>query len=274
MAASGGVISDLKQSEYTGENRCMPCTVVNSLIAVVLSAGVGAVVASAVSAPAGGAVGGGILLGSLGAIYFRGYLVPGTPELTKRYFPPWLLALFGKGQAVTAEYEGDLNPEEALIAVDALEECKDGEDLCLTDGFRAEWEAEIERVEDEDAGRERLLSLLDVERGDIEYVEYGDAFRARLDGQPVGKWESEAAFLADLGAGNVLAKRYRNWHDLSVEDRSQLLNGLRLFVHTCPSCGGIPEFGTDTVESCCSTHEVAAVSCTDCGARLFESQPI
>ena len=45
-------------------------------------------------------------------------------------------------------------------------------------------------------------------------------------------------------------------------------------VDTCPECGGIPEFGTDTVESCCSTHQVAAVSCTDCDARLFESQPM
>jgi hypothetical protein len=274
MGVTGGVLSNLKQPEYTGENRCMPCTVVNSLIAVALSLGIGAVVAASVSTAAGGAVGGGVLVVSVGAIYVRGYLVPGTPELTKRYFPAWLLRLFGKAPTTTAEYDGDVEPEQALMAVGALEECKSGEDLCLTDEFEREWEAAIEQVSGDEADRTRLLSLLDVEEGDLEFVEYGDAFEARLEHRVVGKWESEAAFLADLGAGSVLAERYTNWGELSVEDRSQLLNGLRLFIHTCPSCGGVPEFGTDTVESCCSTHEVAAVSCTECDTRLFESQPL
>jgi hypothetical protein len=252
----------------------MPCTVVNSLIALVLSVGLGAVVASTVSTVAGGAVGGGVLVFSLGAIYVRGYLVPGTPELTKRYFPAWLLRLFGKAPTTTAEYDGDVDPEVALTDVGALEECKSGDDLCLTADFRSEWDGAIQQVKAEDGGRERLLSLLNVEEGEIEFVDHGDAFRARLDRTHVGKWESEAAYIADLAAGKVLAERYRNWETLTVDDRSQLLSGLRLFVHTCPSCGGIPEFGTDTVESCCSTHEVAAVSCTDCEARLFESQPL
>ncbi len=274
MGPTGGVLSDLKQPEYTGENRCLPCTAVNTLIAVVLSVGVGAAVATGTSPVAGGVIGAGALVLSVAAIYVRGYLVPGTPELTKRYFPPWLLGLFGKGPATTAEYDGDVDPEQALLDVDALEECKDGDDLCLTGEFKTEWESAIEQVKADDGGRERLLSLLDVEEGAVEFVEYGDAFRARLDGDAVGKWESEAAFVADLGAGTVLARRYTNWAELPVEDRSRLLNGLRLFIDTCPSCGGVPEFGTDTVESCCSTHEVAAVSCTDCGARLFESQPI
>lgn len=92
-----------------------------------------------------------------------------------------------------------------------------------------------------------------------------------VNGSVVGRWESEAAFLADVGAAEALGSRIDNWGELSVRERSQLLSGLRIFIDACPSCGSAPEFGTDTVESCCRTQEVAAVSCRDCGARLFES---
>jgi hypothetical protein len=274
MGATGGVLTSIKNPEYTGENRCLPCTVVNTVIAAALSAGIALGVASAASATAGLAAGGAVFGLSLASIYVRGYLVPGTPELTKRYFPPWLLALFGKGPAQGAEYDSDLDPEQALQRVGALEPCETGEDLCLTDEFRGEWNDEIERVKAEDASREQLLDMLDIDQGDVTFTEFGDAFQVLINDRAVGKWESEGAFQADLGAANVLARRYENWDEMSVEEQSQLLNGLRLFIDTCPECGGVPEFGTDTVESCCSTHEVAAVSCTDCDARLFESQPL
>ncbi|MGZ0746876.1 hypothetical protein [Haloparvum sp. AD34] len=76
-----------KNDAYTGPNRCTPCTVVNVVLAAALGVGLGAF------APPLGA---GAFLVGLGSIYFRGYLVPGTPELTKRYFPDWLLARFDK----------------------------------------------------------------------------------------------------------------------------------------------------------------------------------
>ena len=67
-----------RQPEYIGENRCFPCTLVNVGIAVVVSIVVGLWMAGA------GAM---VLLSSLGSIYFRGYLVPGTPTLTKTHLP-------------------------------------------------------------------------------------------------------------------------------------------------------------------------------------------
>jgi hypothetical protein len=33
-------------------------------------------------------------------------------------------------------------------------------------------------------------------------------------------------------------------------------------------------FDTKEVESCCGSHQVAAVDCDECGSRLFESAPI
>ena len=273
MAATGGLITRLKQPEYTGENRCLPCTVVNTLIAGVTSVAVGVAGATAASTTIGVGAGLAVFALSLVAIYLRGYLVPGTPELTKQYFPPWVLDLFGKGPSELATHgeEGELDPEYVLTSIGALEECEDGTDLCLTDPFRAEWHDEIAAIDESEADREQLLRMLDTDEGEVTYEEFGDAFRARVDEQVVGKWESRAAFLADLAAANVLARRHPDWAGLSLAGRSQLLTGLRLFIDTCPECGGIPEFGTESVESCCSTHQVAAVSCTDCGARLFET---
>ena len=275
-----GAVSQLRQPEYTGENRCLPCTVVNVLIAVALGGAVAGAGVATGNATLGLAAGG-VLVGlSLVAIYLRGYLVPGTPTLTKRYFPPWLLALFGKepaeefeGMAGTGSEEAtpgaeSLDPEAVLVGVGALEECADGEDLCLTDSFRTAWQEGVERARDAD--REALLDVLGVP-GEAETEEFGDAFRLVVDGQEAGRWESRAAFLADLGAARALEARYDGWGDLPVRARGQLLNGLRLFIDTCPTCEGTPEFGTETVESCCSTRQVAAVACPDCGARLFET---
>lgn len=89
------VIDRLRQPEYTGSNRCLPCTATNVVIAAVMSVVVGVIWATMV----GGlwwVVGGSLFALSLLAIWLRGYLVPGTPQFTKRYFPDWLLAKFDK----------------------------------------------------------------------------------------------------------------------------------------------------------------------------------
>jgi len=278
---ASGTIERLRQPEYTGENRCLPCTAVNTVIALVAGVSVGFLFATYVSTVAGVGAGSVVFGLSAAAIYLRGYLVPGTPELTKRYFPPWLLRLFGKAPEPVTEppintppdvdEPGErLSPEEELMRAGALEECETDEDLCLTDGFREAWHDEIEsaaKVKDRDA----LFDLLEVDHAEVSLTEFEDGFRAQIRGTPVGVWESEAAYEADLAAAEVLSETYDGWGSLSSEGRSRLLTGLRIFLDRCPECGGEPEFGSETVESCCSTREVAAVSCADCGSRLFES---
>ncbi len=284
----GSVLGRLRRPEYTGENRCIQCTVVNALIAVVLAALVASAGLAVASPGVGGVAGGLVLLVAAGAIWLRGYLVPGTPTLTKRYFPDWVLGWFGKtaepgveaGVAAEPaqarqEHGPEVDPEETLMAIGALEECQGGEELCLTEAFRGTWYDEVRRLDAAEADRARLLELLDLDDAAVTYEEFEDgAFTARVDDRTVGRWESRAAFLADLGAANVLADRLDSWPELHVGARSRLLNGLRLFIDECPRCGGTPEFGTEEVESCCSTHDVAAVECAECDARLFESSPI
>ena len=96
--SAADVVERLRQPEYTGENRCLPCTVVNVLLAALLAAAL-----SALLTPVVGLLGFGV---GLALVYLRGYLVPGTPELTKEYFPPWLLRLFGKEPLETVETGG------------------------------------------------------------------------------------------------------------------------------------------------------------------------
>jgi len=273
MSGTMGVLSRVRRPEYTGENRCLPCTVVNAVIAgfAGLVVGVGA---SAVTTPTVGLVAGGVVL-AVGAasIYLRGYLVPGTPTLTKRYFPEWLLGWFGKAPEPTQyDGEGDLDPEAVLVGLGALEEDETGADLRLTDSFRTAWYEAIDAADGDDQSRRRFLDLMDVDVEAVEFEEYGDAFQAYADDVRLGTWESAAAFRADLGAATVLADRWGEWDERPVHQRDQLLGGLRLFIDRCPACGAVPRFGTETVESCCSTHEVAAVECEDCGARLFETR--
>lgn len=79
------LVDAVRKEEYTGEDRCFPCTVVNIGIALVVAA-----VASIRSRKAGVVV----FAVSIAAIYLRGYLVPGTPTLTERYLPERVLRHF------------------------------------------------------------------------------------------------------------------------------------------------------------------------------------
>ena len=277
---TNSVLKSLRNPEYTGENRCLPCTVVNAVIALVAGVSVGLLFATFVTTAAGVGAALVVLFLSAASIFLRGYLVPGTPELTKRYFPPWLLRAFGKEPESATQTQtqtrlrgnepsGEFDPESELIEADALEECETGDDLCLTDEFRKAWHSEMNASNGERDGE--LFEILEVEHTDISLEEYENGFRARAEGGTVGIWESEAAYEADLAAAVVLSETYDGWANLPTQDRSRLLTGLRIFLDICPECGGEPEFGSETVESCCSAREVAAVSCTDCGSRLFES---
>lgn len=275
------VIQRLRQPEYTGENRCTPCTLVNAVIGGLLAGSVSwAAFAAGGSLLQAALVGTSVLLLAGAAIGLRGYLVPGTPELTRRYLPRSVLRAFGKAEG-TGSVEGPATDEEfdverLLVDAAVLEPRADGEDLGLTTGFERAW---IDRLDGEsdsgsDGERDRLFDLLGVDAGDLTVDEHGEAFRALVDDQVVGTWESRAAFEADLAAGSVLEEWGVQWSALDVAERGEVLSALRLFLETCPSCGGRVAFATETRESCCTSHEVAVVNCEGCDARLFESQVV
>lgn len=289
MSSVGRVLGRLRNPEYTGENRCIPCTAVNTMIAIALAGAVWAVATAAGVPGIAPILGLATLAASLAAIALRGYLVPGTPQLTRRYFPAWLLAVFDKeptggAGGLQGDAEPDTSPgteppaeidvEERLLEAGVVELCRGGEDLCLTEAFEAEWEAELAEIDWEAAGRDRLLEVLGVRDAEVSIEDHGDAFVVQNEGRRIGTWESRAAFRADLAAAAPVRTRMDDWAVLTVRQRGQLLHGVRLFVETCPECGGPVSMDVETVESCCRSHEVAAVTCGDCGVRLMETRPL
>lgn len=251
-------VDRVRQPEYTGENRCIPCTAVNLLIAVVA-----AIVVATVST--GLAVATFVI--AVAAIYFRGYLVPGTPTITKRYFPDRVLRLFDKHDSTVSD--ADIEPEHVLLDAGIVEPCMDGADLCLTSDFESEWQSEIESLREADASESRLSEVLGVD-GPLTVEERTNAYVVFEDGMQLTQWESEAALLADLAAEPLLADASSVWQQLSGENRSRVLVGLRAFLEDCPSCHGEISFTQNTVESCCRSYDVVAVVCEGCDARLLE----
>jgi hypothetical protein len=208
------------------------------------------------------------------SIYYRGYLVPGTPTLTKRYLPAVVLSWFGKDGPDRRTVE-EVDAEALLLDAGVLEPAD--EDYTLERSIQTEWQELADSV----AADERLESeLFDELLGSAEFgavtpenvtaTDVGRSFAVRVDNQPIGRWESEEAYYADLAAGRVVAPEIDEWPALSFEQRLMVLSGLRLWLERCPTCDGSLGFGEETVDSCCREHEVIAMTCTGCGSRLFE----
>lgn len=254
----------LRQPEYTGENRCVPCTTVNVLVGAVASGVVGLV--SPWLGVATFAV-------SVALVALRGYLVPGTPTLTRRYLPDAVVRRFEDqsdvGYAHVTGVDGD-GLEGLLRSVDVLTDCPDVDDLCLTDGFRDRWREHAERLRPAGAPEDAFAALLGVDADRVVCIGHGNAYVVNVDGELVGKWESRAAFIADVAAERALAERHAGWADLDLESRSRAARSLRAFLERCPDCDGPASVGEETVSSCCRTTAVLAVTCEHCDARLFE----
>lgn len=274
------MIERFRQPEYTGENRCMACTAVNTVLAVVFAAvvavGVGTVSTTAVGAGAGV----GFLAVSAASIWLRGYLVPGTPELTKQYMPEWMLAWFGKAPEQASGLDGagdedgdpepvEVDPEQVLVDAGAVEPCEDIDDLCLEETFADAWQTEIDAIDD--IAVDDALATFGFDEADYELSHHGDAVLLNRGPHRVGQWPSEAALIADVAGARVLADRYVAWEDMEPVAKGRVLNGLRVFLETCPD-GSPAEFQEETVESCCSSYDVVTVECTGSGERLFEQR--
>lgn len=270
MDVANRFFSRLRQPEYTGENRCFPCTTVNIGAALVTSGLVGAVMQAGASAAAGVAAALATFALCTALIYFRGYLVPGTPTLTKRYLPNHALAAFGKEPTIDYRADGGIDQEAVLTDIGALEPCTDSQDLCLVEEFRTAWYEEMKHIDDT-GSFESIFHFVEVDDGEVDIEQHETSLQVTVNGTFIGVWKSRAAFLADMAAASILADRCEGWDNLEGNQRHELVSGLRLFIDQCPTCGAVPKFGTETVETCCAAREVAAVDCTDCGARLFET---
>lgn len=255
-----------RRPEYTGENRCIPCTILNAAITI-LVAGIVFLLLVSESLVLGAVIGLSVLVFGTVLIYFRGYLIPGTPQITSRYFPNWVLRWFNK-----ADPPDDIEPKDVLEDLGAIEECENGSDLCLTQLFEDHWWGNIASLRDSDTTHEDLAALLDVDTQEITVSTHEDAITATVNGDKIGQWESKAVLIADIAAAKEFATRGNAvWNSLRTDQQGTVLNGLRVFLDRCPACEGPIDFESSTaVRSCCQYMDVMAASCGDCGARIFE----
>lgn len=261
------VVQKLRQPEYTGENRCRVCTILNAGIAILLAAGVGVI-----SVPAAAAV----LAVSVGVIILRGYLIPGTPTLVT-YLPDSVHNAIGSEHEITRSSESPNGAEEltdietVLESAGVVTDCSDEDDLCLTDVYRAAWDREIDQLDDTDTVRNRLAATLDVDGDGIGFETDNDTLFVRIEDVRAGGWPSQAALLADLASQTLLETWLTDWESLPPRDRTHLLAALRTFVDRCPDCDGDVVANTTVTQSCCRGDVTSVTTaCGDCGATIFE----
>lgn len=262
-AGVGDVLELIRQPEYTGENRCLPCTVMNTLIALVLAG-----VAWTVMTPLAGV---GVFVSCLTVISLRGYLVPGTPELTKRYLPERIHRLIGmqhEGPTPMLE-EGEFDLETFLTEAAIIEDCPDEDDLCLEPNVRTAWRDEIAAIQRDGDRLERLATRLEVDAAALSVEDSPGSYIASYEDSRIGVWPSKAAFLSDLAVAPVLDEYCAGWDRLEDDQQGVVVTGLRVFLEECPVCEGEVTRTTKTIESCCSTRTQEALECADCGEQLF-----
>lgn len=258
-----------RSDAHTGENRCWPCTATNVTLTLVI-AGVLSLFSQLLAAAFFGV---GVLL-----IAFVGYLVPGTPYLTQRYFPTRVLGWFGKAPEMPAGVTEDVDTDrdldadvDRLITAGALS-VDDDDALALTSSFEDRWNGHIDMLrEDERAQRETFAGIVGVDPSDVHFesIPETEAFSVRVGENNVSQWMSRAAFVADVAANESLSAIDPDWEFLSLQDKHGLLMGLRQFLTTCPRCEGALVEENEASESCCGSINASTSRCDECGDRLY-----
>ncbi|WP_226006883.1 hypothetical protein [Natrinema salinisoli] len=269
----------LRRPEYTGDNRCWPCTVTNSVL-LTIAVGILTITGRRLLAA---------LLAVVGtvALWLRGYLVPYTPK-----FAPQLVAAlpfdgFEYGThtdrdadslsktGIATDGTAETNPPSGDAVVTALLETgvvvPDGEELSLEDSFRDDWRHEMAQL------RGRGLDTLAAEADELtdpaidatvglDWRGRESTIRLEGNGRQTGTLD-EGVAIAELAAARALESR--------IDDESVRLAAgrpLRSLLERCPRCEGELTVSRAT---CCGEVTPAGSTpqeklfCPDCDVRLF-----
>ncbi len=259
----------LRRPEHTGENRCLPCTVLNLVVAVALAGGL-AVVSIELAV--------GVFVLSALAIYLRGYLVPYTPALTAKYLPVRVLEAFGKEPTPTEatretvekhrhNRENTVDTEAFLRDHDIVTSEPSG-DVRLTDAFERQVNEELAAIQATTLDAETVAELFDADPSEV--TDTGRDYPAYEVGIRIRKWPSNVALQTDIATHRALADWTDRWESVPVEQRQDILTTLRTCRTDCPACGGPLAESSETVDSCCVNIEKYAFRCEDCGRHLDE----
>lgn len=260
------LLDSLRRPEYTGPNRCWPCTVVNAAILLVVS------VLVAIPAPMVGLL---VLVVGAVAIGLRGYVIPYTPQ-----FAPRIVAVVPGADRVFPAHAAERNAGgigdedadgDAIVAalVDAAVLTGD-EELGIDDAVAQAWNDEMRAIADHstielaDAVAEASpnpVRTKTYERAGKEWIIVTDE-----DGSIQSEtWLSRAVAITDVAAVRTLTD-----HGIDRQTAANAASPLRLFLTDCPDCGG--ELIETTTETCCGGPgpggPVNVLACRDCTQRL------
>ncbi len=258
------MLDDVRKPEYTGENRCWPCTALNLGLLFLACAGVARLLPK--RARRLGVTGVGLAGGV--AIALRGYLVPGTPQ-----FAPHLIDALGDESRQPTEagsIAGEMDEDAGERALDELlgREIVHavGDSLHLDERFRADWREEMSHIRGDDlvpAVRDVTTDALHVE-----LVDDGDWVVVSAGGPETERWLSRPVAIAEAAAVRALG-------NYGIDDvvRVQSASALRAFLHDCPDCD--VELEETTASRCCGSgtsplsppDEVLA--CPACDQHVF-----
>ncbi|CCQ33071.1 hypothetical protein HLRTI_003236 [Halorhabdus tiamatea SARL4B] len=272
------LLEKLRRPEYTGDNRCWPCTITNTA----LLAGVTGLLWLRGKRRTATA----LAVGGLAAIGLRGYLVPYTPSFAPELTAKLPVDPFDHGESPTAtgsladvgesaspdrDDAGEQPPdgEEVLAQLGEAGVVEfDGEDVRLDEDFRADWRREIEALRERDL--EGLAAVADGATPpavDVsatrEAVEPGIVLDSKA-GSPTHMRRAYA--IPELAATRALAGR--------VDDDVARAAGrpLRSLLQTCPLCD---EELIVTDAKCCGEtvptggSPAEKLMCPSCNARFF-----
>lgn len=176
---------------------------------------------------------------------------------------------------------GDPNDSEVYDATELIDRLADqsvvtaedaASDLALTAEFRSDWRRRIDQVTGNPTGYLGLLVKADPESLSVDDAgEDGIAVRDESGSitRTVGEWPSEAALVADVAAFVSLDEWLPGWGELDGAERDELVARLRVFLESCPTCGGEFEEGAVPDEAATPEAAIPERSCVDCGAALF-----
>ncbi len=270
-------LPDVRRSEYTGADRCWPCTVVNVALVGVGGATL-AVVASPILGAAAAVVG-------LALVWLRGYLIPGTP----RFAPPLVAAIPGgdrlfhgsgvddggdppaAGGSIADEeaFETGADLLERLVDAGVLE--ADGEAIRPTAAYDERWHAEMERLRElgtgelaAAAGAVSPAAKARAVHADDEWIALSPEGGATVD----ETWLTRPVAIAEVAG-------YRATEGFLTDDAARLAAAEtnRMFLRSCPDCGAELRQGVDM--PCCGGHTgpgeepAETLVCPECAVRLY-----
>jgi hypothetical protein len=252
---SSVVSVQIRNPEYTGGNRCWPCTLGNVLV-VGLVAGLAALLAP----PAVPALVGGV---GLLAVGLRGYAVPGTPRLM---------------QAIPRRRPGRTDDASADL-LDALEAAGILSESGLRPGFERRYrELVSEALSDDEAARVALESNVP-EIADVSVTralgggQHWSAFAD--DGTTVAEWNDRTVAAMDAAGAELLSDGLADWAERSTRDRLDGLAVLRVAASECPACGGRVETRDRESVACCGGRRLAGlIECPTCRTTVVETSDV